>query len=464
MPELSQSTLSVVDSVLDLVGRTPMLKMHSIDTGLCDLYLKLESQNPGQSIKDRIAIKMIEKAEQEGKIGKGVRIIEATAGNTGIALALICSQKGYDITVVVPDKMSEGKIAHLRAMGAQVIMARSDVEKGHPEYYQDVAERLAKENGWFFVNQFSNDSNVAAHYTTTGPELWQQMNGDVDAVIIGVGSGGTVTGVGRYLKEQNPDIEIILADPEGSVLTPLVNEGKKIPAGSWLVEGIGEDFVPSITDLDLVERAYWINDKETFEVARDLLRKEGILVGSSTGTLVATAIRWCKEQTEPKRVATFACDHGSKYLNKMFNDYWMLDQGFIEREHHGDLRDLIGRRHSEREDITLLETVPVIQAIKNMRLYDISQMAVLNTDGDVVGILDESDILLAVANDPENFNHPVQKFMTKELSTLSADASIEELLPLFAEDKVAIVFDNNTYLGLITKIDLINHLRKKLPR
>lgn len=464
MPELSQSTLSVVDSVLDLVGRTPMLKTHSIDTGLCDLFLKLESQNPGQSIKDRIAIKMIEKAEQEGKIDKGVRIIEATAGNTGIALALICSQKGYEITVVVPDKMSEGKIAHLRAMGAQVIMARSDVEKGHPEYYQDVAERLAKENGWFFVNQFSNDANVAAHYTTTGPEIWQQMNGDVDAVIIGVGSGGTITGVGKYLKERNPEIEIILADPEGSVLTPLVNEGKEIPAGSWLVEGIGEDFVPSITELDLVEKAYWISDKETFEVARELLRKEGILVGSSTGTLVATAIRWCKEQTEPKRVATFACDHGSKYLDKMFNDYWMLDQGFISRKHHGDLRDLIGRRHSAREDITLLETVPVIQAIKNMRLYDISQMAVLNADGDVVGILDESDILLAVAKDSENFNLPVNRFMTKELSTLSADASIEELLPLFAEDKVAIVFDNNTYLGLITKIDLINHLRKKLPR
>lgn len=463
MQEVSQDHLLVVDSVLDLVGNTAMLKTHSTDTGLCDLFLKMESQNPGQSIKDRIAVTMIEKAEREGLLKDGIRIIEATAGNTGIALALIASQKGYEITVVVPDKMSEGKIDHLRAMGAEVIMARSDVEKGHPEYYQDVARRLADENGWFFVNQFSNEANVEAHYTTTGPEIWQQMEGNVDAVVIGIGSGGTVTGVGKYLKEQNPDIEVILADPEGSVLAPLVNEGKKVKAGSWLIEGIGEDFVPSITDLKLVSKSYSISDKESFTVARDLLKKEGVLAGSSTGTLVAAALRWCHEQTDKKRVVTFACDHGSKYLSKMFNDYWMLDQGFIDRKCHGDLRDLIARRHSTKEDFTVKESCPVIQAMKNMRMYDISQMAVLDSDEQAVGILDESDILLAVTKDTSNFQKPVSEFMTRELSTLSADADIDELLPLFSEDKVAIVFDNDRYLGLITKIDLINHLRKQLP-
>ncbi|MBT5137005.1 MAG: pyridoxal-phosphate dependent enzyme, partial [Phycisphaerae bacterium] len=437
---------------------------NALDTGKCDLFLKLESQNPGQSIKDRIAITMIERAEKDGLLKEGVRIIEATAGNTGIALALIASLKGYDITVVVPDKMSEGKIAHLRAMGADVIMARSDVAKGDPEYYQDVAERLATENGWFFVNQFSNEANVEAHYNSTGPEIWQQLEGNVDAVIIGVGSGGTITGIGRYLKEQNPNIEIILADPEGSVLEPLVNEGKTITAGSWLVEGIGEDFVPPITDLGVVSKAYYVSDKEAFTVARELLKKEGILAGSSTGTLLATALKWCNEQTEPKRVVTFACDHGSKYLNKMFNDYWMLDQGFIDRENHGDLRDLVARRHSTKEDFTLIESLPVIQAIKNMRLYDISQMAVLDSNGKVVGILDESDILLAVVKDANNFTKPVREFMTTELSTISADSPIDALMPLFAEDKVAIVFDGDTYLGLITKIDLITHLRKQLAR
>ena len=464
MQELTHDRLVVVDSVLDLVGNTPILKLNALDTGKCDLFLKLESQNPGQSIKDRIAITMIEKAEKDGLLKEGVRIIEATAGNTGIALALIASLKGYDITVVVPDKMSEGKIAHLRAMGADVIMARSDVAKGDPEYYQDVAEKLATENGWFFVNQFSNEANVEAHYNSTGPEIWQQLEGNVDAVIIGVGSGGTITGVGRYLKEQNPNIEIILADPEGSVLEPLVNEGKTVTAGSWLVEGIGEDFVPPITDLGVVSKAYYVSDKEAFTVARELLKKEGILAGSSTGTLLATALKWCNEQTEPKRVVTFACDHGSKYLNKMFNDYWMLDQGFIDRENHGDLRDLVARRHSTKEDFTLIESLPVIQAIKNMRLYDISQMAVLDSNGKVVGILDESDILLAVVKDTNNFTKPVREFMTTELSTISADSPIDDLMPLFAEDKVAIVFDGDTYLGLITKIDLITHLRKQLAR
>jgi cystathionine beta-synthase len=464
MQQASHDSLTVVESVLDLVGNTPMLKMHSMETGLCDLFLKLESQNPGQSIKDRIAISMIDKAQRDGHLSKGVRIIEATAGNTGISLALVASQMGYELTVVVPDKMSESKIDHLRAMGAQVIMARSDVEKGHPEYYQDVAQRLADENGWFFVNQFSNDANVAAHYGSTGPEIWQQMDEDIDAVVVGVGSGGTVTGVGRYLKEQDPNIQIILADPEGSVLAPLVNENKQITAGEWLIEGIGEDFVPSITDLELVTKAYWISDKESFEVARALLRREGILTGSSTGTLVAAALRWCNEQSEPKRVVSFACDHGSKYLSKMFNDYWMIDQGFIIRENRGDLRDMIARRHATKEDFTLTPAVPIIQAIKMMRLYDISQMAVLDEGGCVIGILDESDILLAVVNDSKNFKQPVSEFMTTELSTLSSAASIDELMPLFAQDKVAIVLDDDeNFLGLVTKIDLIYHLRKQLP-
>ena len=465
MPQTSRKQLTVADSILELIGSTPMLKTHSVDTGPCDLFLKLESQNPGQSIKDRIALTMIQKAEDEGHLKKGVRIIEATAGNTGIALALVASQKGYDITVVVPDKMSEGKIAHLRAMGADVVMARSDVEKGHPEYYQEVAEGLAKENDWFFVNQFSNNANVTAHYQSTGPEIWEQMNGDIDAIVMGVGSGGTITGVGSYLKEKNPNIEIILADPTGSVLAPLVNEGKKVPAGSWLVEGIGEDFVPSITDLELVTEAYWIDDKVAFEIARDLLNKEGVLVGSSAGTLAAAALKWCQKQTEYKRVVTFACDHGSKYLGKMFNDYWMLDQGFIDRKKHGDLRDLIARRHSVKEDHTLTGNVPVLQAIKTMQLYDISQLAILDEQHQVLGIIDESDVLLAVHNDNENFSKPVSEFMTSNVSTISPTDSIDTLVPLFKEDKVAIVIDEDgSFLGLVTKMDLIHHLRKKLPR
>jgi len=425
----------------------------------------MESQNPGQSIKDRIAVTMIEKAEREGFLKKGVRIIEATAGNTGIALALVASQKGYEITVVVPDKMSEAKIDHLRAMGATVVMARSDVEKGNPEYYQDVAKRLADENDWYYINQFENEANVEAHYATTAPELWEQMDGKIDAVIAGIGSGGTITGLGRFLKEQNSDIEIILADPEGSIVAPLVNEGAHVSPGAWLVEGIGEDFVPPITDLDVITSAIAISDKESFETARELLKAEGILAGSSTGTLVAAALQWCKAQTEPKRVATFVCDHGSKYLGKMFNDYWMLDQGFKDRKTFGNLRDLISRRHQRKEDHTLSQSMPLIQAIKTMRLYDISQLAVVDNHGSVVGIIDESDVLLAVTKNAENFAKPCCEFMTSVLDTINANATIDELVPLFAQDKVAIVLDDNSnFLGLITKIDLINHLRRQLPR
>ena len=465
MPQTQERSPSVVNSVLELIGNTPLLRVHTMDTGPCELFLKMESQNPGQSIKDRIAVTMIKKAEKEGLIKKGDRLIEATAGNTGISLALVASQKGYEITVVVPDKMSEAKTAHLRAMGAVVIMARSDVEKGHPDYYQDVAKRLADEQGWFYINQFENEANVDAHYTTTGPELWNQMEGRVDAVIAGVGSGGTITGIGRYLKEQNPEIEIILADPEGSIIAPLVNDGTVVSPGVWLIEGIGEDFVPPITELEVVSSAFAISDRESFHTARELLRAEGILSGSSTGTLLAAALRWCKQQTEPKRVATFVCDHGSKYLDKMFNEYWMLDQGFIDRRKHGNLRDLIGRRHENQEDHTLSPSMPLLQAIKTMRLYDISQLAVLDDEGSVAGIIDESDVLLAVTSNPENFNEPCSKYMTRDLDTLSVSASINDLVPLFSKDKVAIVLDeDDSFLGLITKIDLINHLRRQLPR
>lgn len=454
----------VYRDVLDLVGNTPMLEINRIDTGLCRLLLKLESQNPGNSIKDRIAISMIKEAESRGVLQPGGHIVEATAGNTGIALALVGSQRGYSVTVVVPDKMAEGKIAHLRALGAEVVMARSDVEKGHPDYYQEVADRIASERGAFYANQFANEANVDAHYKTTGPEIWEQTEGEIDAFVVGVGSGGTVTGVGRYLKERNPNIAIILADPVGSVLAPLVNEGREVQAGSWLVEGIGEDFIPPITDMELIDEAIEVSDQDTFLAARDLLRIQGLLAGSSSGTLLAAALTWCRRQTEPKTVVSFACDHGAKYLDKMFNDHWMTDQGFIEREHHGNLRDLIARRHRLGEDYTIREDLPLMQAIKAMRLHDVSQMAVLDTQGSIQGIIDESDVLLAVTRDQESFNKPVSAIMTSRLETLTPDSSIDDLLPIFRSDRVAIVMDGNDFCGLITRIDLINYLRMQVLR
>jgi cystathionine beta-synthase len=455
----------VFGNVLEMIGNTPMLELRRMDAGPCRLFVKMESMNPGNSIKDRIAVRMIEAAEKDGRLRPGGHIVEATAGNTGLALALVAAQKGYTLSVVVPDKMSDEKISHLRAMGAEVVLTRSDVAKGHPEYYQDVAARMAASRpNTLYINQFANPANAEAHEATTGPEIWEQMEGKVDAFVAGVGSGGTISGVGRYLRARNPKVEVILADPVGSILTPLVNEGRHVEPGSWLVEGIGEDFVPSICDLKLVNRAYAVSDADAFHAARELLRREGVLAGSSVGTLLCAALRYCREQKEPKRVVTFICDSGAKYLSKMFNDFWMVDNGFIDRPRTGDLRDLIARRHLDREDYTLTPSMPLQQAIKRMRLYNVSQMVVLGEGDRIEGILDESDVLLALVGDAKgSAARPVSDFMTRRLETVRPSARPEDLLPVFRADRVAIVADENAFYGIITKIDLINWLRKQLP-
>ncbi len=455
-------TAPVYDSLLDMVGNTPMLRLHHLDAGCCELYVKLENLNPGQSIKDRIAVEMVAEAERSGALKPGGTIVEATAGNTGIALALIAALKGYRLVVVMPDKMSEEKVSHLRAMGAEVRMTRSDVAKGHPDYYQDVAERLSKEiPSSIYVNQFANPANPIAHERTTGPEIWEQMGGRIDAFVAGVGSGGTVSGVGRYMKSKDPKVQIILADPAGSILAPLVNEGRTVEPGSWLVEGIGEDFVPSILDLSLVSKAYTVTDAEAFETVRQLLVKEGVLAGSSVGVLLHAALSYCREQKEPKRVVTLICDSGAKYLSKMYNDFWMVDQGMLQRERTGDLRDLIARRHERKEDFTLSPALPLVQAVKRMRMYSVSQMAVLDERDRVLGIIDESDVLLALYRDRGALQRPVSEFMTSNLETVAPTVRPEDLIPIFRADRVAIVVDGDRYCGLITRIDLINWLRQQ---
>src|ERR1700719_4159649 len=316
------TTQSKPPAILSLIGETPLVEITQIDTGPCQLFLKLENQNPTGSIKDRIALSMIEAAEEEEKLQPGGTVIEATAGNTGLGLALVAAAKGYRVVLVIPDKMSQEKISHVRALGAEVVLTRSDVTRGHPEYYQDVAARLAEEiPGAFYVNQFGNPANPLAHERTTGPEIWEQMRHDVDAIVCGVGSGGTLTGLGRFFNRVKPrrGIEMVLADPKGSVLFEYVKTGKLKQAGSWAVEGIGEDFIPDILDMSLVTDAYEIDDEESFTVARELLRKEGIFGGSSTGTLVAGALRYCRQQSQPKRVVSFVPDTGNKYLSKMYN-------------------------------------------------------------------------------------------------------------------------------------------------
>ena len=363
--------------LLDLIGNTPLVEVTNLDRGPCRLFLKLESVNPSGSIKDRPARAMIEAAEAAGQLKAGGTIVEATAGNTGLGLALVAGQKNYRTILVVPDKMSREKILHARALGAQVHITRSDVGKGHPDYYQDLAQTItARTKGAIFINQFANPANPASHEATTGPELHKQMDGDVDAIVVGVGSGGTLTGVGRFMKRVSPKTEMILADPVGSVLAPFVNSGEMIEAGSWTVEGIGEDFIPPNADLSLVKAAYSVTDQESYGAARDLLRKEGIFAGSSSGTLLAAALRYCKLQSKPRRVVSLVCDSGAKYLSKVFNDAFLAQEGWIERTRSGTIRDLV---------------------------------------------------------------------------------------PLIRKDYVAIVMDQDRFLGLVTRIDMINHFRVGTP-
>jgi cystathionine beta-synthase len=450
-------------TVLDLIGETPLVEVTRLERGPCRLFLKLESANPSGSIKDRPARAMIEAAEADGRLKPGGTIVEATAGNTGLGLALVASLKGYRTILVVPDKMAREKILHCKALGAEVILTRSDVGKGHPDYYQDMAATItARTPGAIFIDQFANPANPLAHESTTGPEILRQMDGKVDAVVVGVGSGGTLTGIGRYMRQNSPSTKMILADPQGSILAPLVNTGKMEEAGSWVVEGIGEDFVPPNCDLSLVREAFTISDAESFAVARELLRMEGILAGSSSGTLLGAALRYCRAQTEPKRVVTLVCDSGAKYLSKVFNDSFLAQEGFVDRQRQGTVRDLVINRFAEGAAIVVRPEDPLRTVFSRMRSSDVSQMPVVENDR-VIGLIDESDLLGALLTDPDGseraFARPAKDVMATRLETISADASIADLVPLFRRGYVAIVMDKDRFIGLVTPFDLINHFR-----
>jgi cystathionine beta-synthase len=449
-------------NVLELIGNTPLVELSRIDAGASQLLVKLENHNPGGSIKDRIGRSMIEAAELAGFIGPGSTLVEATAGNTGIGLALVAAQKGYRLTLIIPDKMSQEKVFHLKALGANVVMTRSDVGRGHPDYYQDLAERITRETpGAYYINQFNNPANPLAHETTTGPEIWAQAEHRLDAVVCGVGSGGTITGLSRFFAAVAPHVEIVLADPVGSILAGYIQTGQLGTAGSWLVEGIGEDFLPPIADLSRVRTAYSISDAESLDTARELLKQEGILAGSSSGTLVAAALRYCREQSQPKRVVTLVCDSGNKYLSKMFNDHWMADQGLGHGATYGDLRDLIPRRFADGAVVSVGPDEPLAVAYKRMRMYDVSQLPAVE-QGKIVGLVDESDLLLAVSHHPAGFSQPVRNFMTTNLETVPRSATLERLQPIFEAGRVAIVADEAGFHGLITRVDVLNHLRRQL--
>lgn len=448
-------------ALFSLIGNTPLVEVTRIDTGPCRLFLKLESQNPGGSIKDRIGRAMIEAAEADGRLKPGGVVVEATAGNTGLGLALVARIKGYRVVLVVPDKMAIEKVLHLKALGAEIHLTRSDVGKGHPEYYQDYAARLAADiPGAWFADQFNNPANPRAHETTTGPELWEQSGHKLDAIVVGVGSSGTLTGLSHYFEKVQPNLEFVLADPKGSILADYINTGVlRDDAGSWAVEGIGEDFIPAIADLSRVKKAYTISDEESFNTARLLLSEEGILAGSSSGTLLATALRYCREQTTPKKVVSFVCDTGTRYLTKVYSNGWMADQGLLVRPTLGDLRDLIGRRFDEGDVVTVSPTDTLMTAFNRMRSADLAQLPVID-NGHLAGIIDESDLLLHVTRESAKFQSLVSSTMTAQLQTLKPSASMQQLRDILDRGLTAVISDEQRFYGLITRFDLLNHLRR----
>jgi len=323
--------MTEIKSLIDLIGNTPLVQVKTFDTGHCNLFLKMESMNPGSSIKDRVALKIIEDAEKSGELKENSTIVEATAGNTGLGIALIAKLKGYKAKVVILDKMNENKIFHLQALGAEVFKARSDVGPNNPDHYVNVAKKICDETpNSFMAGQFTNPSNPSAHELSTGPEIYNQLDGNVDAVVCGVGTGGTITGLGKYFKKKSPTTEMILADPKGSIVKDTVEKNTVKNADySWLVEGIGEDFIPDTLDVKYIKKAYEISNEEAFDTIKTLALNEGILAGSSSGTLISAALKYCKEQEKAKNVVTFVCDNGEKYLNTAYNKLWLKEKKLI---------------------------------------------------------------------------------------------------------------------------------------
>jgi cystathionine beta-synthase len=324
----------IYKNLIELIGNTPLVEIKKIDTGLCHLFVKMECLLPGGSLKDRSALFMIKGAEDAGLIKPGDTLVEATSGNTALGLALVAAIRGYKLLIVVTNKVSQEKVNQIKATGAEVVVTRCDLTSDHPDYYHNLAKRLASERKAFYVNQFGNENNPLAHEITTAPEIWRDMQHNLDAVVCGIGTGGHMSGISHYFQKNAPHVKMIIADPQGSVIAPYIKTGKIEPKGCLLVEGIGEDCIRPLCDFSLVHDAITIPDREAFATAHELLRKEGIFAGSSTGVAVAAALRYCRAQQKEQRVVTFVYDSGSKYLSKMYNNEWL-------REHQLLVADLV---------------------------------------------------------------------------------------------------------------------------
>lgn len=443
--------LTRVDNVLQAIGRTPLIRMNRIAAGCpCPIYAKVEFTNPGGSIKDRIAVAMVEHAEREGLLKPGGTIIEATAGNTGVGLAMVAAVRGYRCIFVMPDKMSAEKVRLLKAYGAEVVMTPTSAGSNTPEGYSGVASRLASEigNAWQ-PNQFTNLTNPDIHYYTTGPEIWEQTDGKVTVFVAGVGTGGTISGVGRYLKEKNPKVRVVAADPEGSVLS---GDTPK----PWLVEGIGEDYVPKTFNSQVVDDWVRVSDEESFRVAREMSRKEGLLVGGSCGTAMAGALRYAQRLTANDLVVAISPDTGRNYLSKLYSDEWMIEHGFMKPTAlPATVADLLTRR-GQTPLLSVHPDQSAEDAIQLMRRHGISQMPVIE-DGTVVGGIRELTIarLLHAHADPRQMR--VRDIMARPLPTVEDTCDLDEVYRILCSGSSGvIVLRKGQIVGIVTRIDLIN--------
>ncbi|MCK6539231.1 MAG: pyridoxal-phosphate dependent enzyme [Anaerolineales bacterium] len=459
----------VYDNILGAIGNTPLVQLKRIGRDLpCPLYAKLELMNPGGSVKDRVGAFIIEQAEKRGELKPGGTIVEATSGNTGVGLAIAAALKGYKTIFVMPDKMSNEKILLLRAYGAKVVITPTAVEPEDPRSYYEVAKRFARETpNAILANQYHNPDNPLTHELSTGPEIWEQTEGRVTDVIIGMGTGGTISGVGRYLKSKNQNIKIVGVDIEGSILTEIWQNKGKIPEGAYpktyKVEGIGEDFLPSATDLSVVDWIERAGDRESFLWARQLVRQEGIFAGGSSGSAIAGALKYCRKLTPDRLAVVILPDSGSRYLSKFYDDKWMREFGFLSMEFGetalGDL--LIAKPDKTLYMAKLGDSIRKVVAV--MHQHGISQMPVIGEDGALVGLIEEVDLLNHMLEKHEHsHDEPIDALVQNASAVFPAETSLEEAMPALKDGLALIVVENSRPIGILTKIDVLDYVAGKI--
>jgi cystathionine beta-synthase len=455
--------MAIHDSVLSAIGNTPLVRLNKVVApGSSTVLAKLEYMNPGGSIKDRMAKFILDKAAREGRVQPGSLIVENTSGNTGVGVALVAAVRGYRCVFTMPDKMSKEKQDTLKAFGAKVVVTPTNVPADSPESYYSTAKRLHAESpGSFYLNQYHNRDNVEAHYRSTGPEIWEQTAGAIDVFVAGIGTGGTMSGAGKYLKERKAGLKNVGVDPVGSIYHAMFHTGKPSEPHVYKVEGIGEDMVCGAMDMRVMDDVRQVDDRQCFAMARRLAREEGILAGGSSGAAVHVACEVAREMGPEKTIVVVLPDGGRAYISKFFADEWMRDNGFLEAG-PATVREVLGNRKGRV--VTARADEPLVVAAKRLREYDVSQLPVVDASGKAVGMLHESDVLHFLLDGRARGGEPVASAMASLDGVVGLDTPIEALPRVFDEDKVAVVLDRGAVVGIVAKIDVIEFLTRDATR